>query len=268
MTKIFYFSGTGNSLHLANQLSEQIEDSVALSIVSRLSQRTEESLSGSVGFVFPVHAFSMPGAVKEFIKSLTFDKDTYIFAIATRMGSACRVFEDMDIILGEKGAGLSAKWFVNMPNNYLTLLPLSDEKEAKKLNLEAEDELSKIAETIKEKRISHEKDPHYSFIETNVLFPILSKVYNKTNYFGLENKFYADETCSGCSLCSNLCLSSKIVMNDGKPVWQKDVKCYHCLGCIHYCPKKAIQINKKTKKADRYHHPQISAKQIGKQKVN
>lgn len=265
MTKLFYFSGTGNSLHLTSRLSEQIEDSVTVSMATDASIK-QEKLLGTVGFIFPVHAFSLPKAVEAFIKNLTFDEDTYIFAIATRMGSSCKVFQEINKILEKQKVKLSAHWFVDMPNNYLTLLPLSDEEKVLEINKEADVKLNEIATIVNEQKKCFEKDSHYSFLETNILFPMLSKVYKKTNYFGLENKFHVEDTCNNCSLCKNICLSSKIQMKDDKPYWQKDVKCYHCLACIHYCPKQAIQLSKKTKKIGRYHHQEVSAKQIEAQK--
>lgn len=266
MSRIYYFSGTGNSLRIADSLSQQLSGCIALPVVAEFPAAAKERLSGTIGFVFPVHAFSLPTIVTAFLERLEFEKDAYVFAIATRMGSSCRAFENMDAILQKKGVQLSASWFLNMPNNYLTLLPLSDAQEAAKLNAEAEEKLPDIAEIVRARQIFSERDPHYSFFEKNMMFPILSGLYNSTNYFGMENKFHTDEKCNGCGLCARVCPSFKITMSAGKPVWQRDVRCYHCLACIHYCPQKAIQINNATKKAGRYHHPEVSASRIEAQK--
>ncbi|MDD4097061.1 MAG: EFR1 family ferrodoxin [Oscillospiraceae bacterium] len=97
--------------------------------------------------------------------------------------------------------------------------------------------------------------------------PILVFLFNKTRYFHLEKKFCAEENCTGCGLCEKVCLSGKIKMIDGKPVWDKKVNCYFCFACIHYCPVKAIQIKgSKSKERGRYHHSDVSAAEIMKEK--
>ncbi|MBN2536083.1 MAG: EFR1 family ferrodoxin [Spirochaetales bacterium] len=101
------------------------------------------------------------------------------------------------------------------------------------------------------------------------IIPILIFIYNKTRYFNLENKFYADINCTGCGICSKICLSGKIKMKDNKPTWNKKIKCIFCFACIHYCPAHAIQIkNGKTIVRGRYHHPEVSAGEIINQKNN
>jgi Pyruvate/2-oxoacid:ferredoxin oxidoreductase delta subunit len=51
------------------------------------------------------------------------------------------------------------------------------------------------------------------------------------------------------------------------PDWQKDVPCYYCFACIHFCPAHAIQIKGgKTSKKSRYHHPSVDAADIAAQK--
>lgn len=266
MSKIFYFSGTGNSLFIARQLAKQMGDCPVVPMVGEVRKGTNTALSGVIGLVFPVHAFSMPKLVADFLASSTFDKNTYIFAVATRMGSSCQVFDDIDKILSGKGVALTARWFINMPNNYLNLLPLSNVDQIRALNIEAAEAVTSIAANVNERKIYEEADPHYSHFERNIMFPMLNKLYTVTNYFGLENKFCADDKCINCSVCSRICPSNKIEMQNEKPVWKKDTPCYHCFACIHYCPAAAIQLNRKTRKVGRYHHANITIDDIAGQK--
>jgi len=46
-------------------------------------------------------------------------------------------------------------------------------------------------------------------------------------------------------------------MMNGIPTWHGH--CEHCLGCLQWCPKEAIQFRKVTLKYKRYHHPAIKA---------
>ncbi|BCJ99231.1 4Fe-4S ferredoxin [Anaerocolumna chitinilytica] len=221
-----------------------------------------------IGFVFPVYAFSLPKPVEAFLKEVYLPKDVFLFAVATRGGSSCQVFEEIDRILEKKGIKLNARFFLDMPNNYLTMFTPPAEVEANKILDVAETRLRDISKFISRREDSKEKDPHESYFEKNILFPILSRVYKKTNYFGMEKKFCTDSKCTGCSLCSKLCLSGKIHMEEGIPVWNQQINCYHCLSCIHYCPAQAIQLkDTKTNKIGRYHNPYITFEDIILQKL-
>ena len=55
--------------------------------------------------------------------------------------------------------------------------------------------------------------------------------------------FRAEDTCIGCGKCVELCPLNNIHLENGKPVWGKT----HCMACICYCPKEAIEYGKKSK---------------------
>ena len=262
-TQIFYFSGTGNSLSIAQKLSERLPDSEIVPIVSSYKNGVKEIKAETVGFIFPIHAFSLPKLVEEFIKSLSLKPDTYIFAMATRGGSCCKAFEEIDKILSQKGLRLHSYSFVEMPNNYLTLFGIPTDADINRLTAQAQKQIEQMAAIIKSRERYQPKDPHYSYAEKNILFPFLERVYKKTKFFNYGNRFYADSKCNGCSLCSKICLSGKITMNNDRPEWNKNVECLLCLACIHYCPCHAVQIRKtKTPHLGRYHHPEITAADI------
>ena len=267
-TKIFYFSGTGNSLFAAKQLAEKIPDAELVPIVQAYGiGQTVAVSSEAVGFVFPMHAFSLPEIVRLFLESVSLPENAYLFAVCTRGGACAPVFEQMDQILAQKELKLNSRFFIEMPNNYLTMFPVPSENEIRKLTEDAETVIASIAAAVADRKSVPLSDPHYSFFEKNVLFPILGKVFRKTRYFGVQNKFYADEKCCHCGRCAEVCLSGKITMRGSAPYWKKDVPCYYCFACIHFCPTHAIQIKgTKTPEKSRYHHPSIDAADIAAQK--
>jgi flavodoxin len=69
-TEIYYFSGKGNSLYVARELQKRISDSSLISIVSLLPKDVIQTNGKSVGLVSPVHALTIPIAVKQFLKKL------------------------------------------------------------------------------------------------------------------------------------------------------------------------------------------------------
>ena len=44
---------------------------------------------------------------------------------------------------------------------------------------------------------------------------------------------------------------NNVTLKDGKPSWGKN--CTHCMACICYCPKEAIEYGKKSVGQPRYH---------------
>jgi len=78
-TEIYYFSGTGNSLYVAKELQKRISETKLIPIVSLLNIDVIKTNAETVGFVFPVHALTIPIAVKRFIKKLIWShQNTYL----------------------------------------------------------------------------------------------------------------------------------------------------------------------------------------------
>ncbi|KKN39208.1 hypothetical protein LCGC14_0745920, partial [marine sediment metagenome] len=75
---------------------------------------------------------------------------------------------------------------------------------------------------------------------------------------------YADDNCTNCGICKDVCPVNNIILIDGRPQWQH--RCQQCLACINFCPEKSIQFGSQTLKTQRYHNPEITIKDIKAQK--
>lgn len=264
MMQIFYFSGTGNSLYIVEELHKSFPDAAVTPLLQFHDQPIQADI---VGFIFPVHAFTLPIPVKAFLEKINLDAASYLFAIATRGGSPCNVFLDMNRLLQKKGKSLNAHWFIDMPNNFCHVAATPERADIERLCAEALIKLEPIKAAIKNRDDVHSPDSVKSFWRKRLLFPALSAMLHKTNYLHTDRNFYADDTCIGCSLCSKVCLSGKIELKDGKPCWKEETECYFCFACINSCPRKAIQIRKtKSTTKGRYRHPQYTALDIARQK--
>ena len=100
--EIYYFSGTGNSLHIARELQKRIPEIDLIPIVNLLDKDTIETNAETAGFAFPVHRMTIPIPVKKFLKKLDLKSASYIFAIATRAGTQHIAFSEIDDILKKK----------------------------------------------------------------------------------------------------------------------------------------------------------------------
>lgn len=268
--EIYYYSGTGNSLHVAKELQKRIPEADLIPIISLLGNADIETKAETVGFVFPIYLMSIPAPVRKFLKRLDLKSVKYCFAIATHEDAPGRIDTHLEKILKKKGKTLDAYFTVKMAGNSPKyIMPNFMMKKgwvnriAKDKILALEDGVLKELDKIQEMLLKQEKHPqergHDFFLEHIV--PVLAE-NTKT-----EIQFYADSGCTGCGLCEKICLSQKIKIMDGKPVWQKNTQCYYCYACFNYCPTQSILIkNAYAEKNGRYHHPDVSPNEIARQK--
>ena len=78
---IYYFTGTGNSLYIAQQLKKQLEDCQIESMTKESPKKPIGGQEENIGFIFPVYYWGMPRIVKKFVEKLDINKGTYVFCI-------------------------------------------------------------------------------------------------------------------------------------------------------------------------------------------
>ena len=69
-TTIYYFSGTGNSLKIARDIAEKLEECELVPIAKVWQQDQLASTSEKVGFIFPLYYFGLPKIVYDFINNI------------------------------------------------------------------------------------------------------------------------------------------------------------------------------------------------------
>jgi hypothetical protein len=77
-TKLYVYTGTGNSLWIARQLALELKDA-ALQFMPLLSKEIQTE-ADRVGIIFPVHIWGLPSHVIQFIHHLQVKPETYLFA--------------------------------------------------------------------------------------------------------------------------------------------------------------------------------------------
>ncbi len=70
--KTFYFTATGNSLHVAKKIGGEL-----LSIPRMLKEKRFKFEDEAVGFVYPCYGFGLPRLVEEFILKSEFKADYF-----------------------------------------------------------------------------------------------------------------------------------------------------------------------------------------------
>lgn len=250
---IFYFSGTGNSLYVAQKLSEN--DGIKLiDIADAIREKHFEyqlEKDEKIGFVFPVYFYGLPTVVAEFVDQLNIKSDSkpYIYSVITCGGSIGNADKMLKKLLEKKHLELNSSFSVLMPNNYTIMYDVPTKEEQNLVLQDAENEIENVAKLVDTKEKGNFAFHGYLFPFTPILYPIYG-IYRKTK------KFYATEDCNNCGSCAEMCPTEVIQIENRKPVWIKE-KCSHCSACINRCPTRAIQYGNSTKKRGRYVNPNV-----------
>lgn len=240
---IFYFSGTGNSRWIAQKIAEGTEDRAA-DIVPLIKEKKEPYKAGpgeAVGFVFPVYAWGAPEILTDFARRVILDKNNYTFAACTCGAEAGNAVKKFSGIVPLK-SGFS---FV-MPNNYVVASKVYSPGKVQKLIDEARERLSYVCAAINDrKEVMDVKRGPMAGIKSSLACGAFNKFGRRTD------KFSADEKCTSCGMCAEICPAGTISIKDGRPEWGG--KCIQCLACINRCPEEAIQYGKNSYKNGRYY---------------
>jgi len=260
-TTIYYFTGTGNSLKIAKSLSNKLKECELIPIAKVWEEDNFVLTSEKVGFVFPLYYAGLPKIVHDFLTKIDLIKSNYFFAVVTNAGDINTTpLQQIETILNAKSKTLSAGFFIVMPNNYILGYDIHSEARQKEFFEEANKKIDIIHKTVENNENNLGKD----FFEKR---RIKSEKFNKTfrdSVHESDKSFYAEESCTSCGICVNVCPVNNIALVEEKPQWQH--KCQQCLACINFCPEKCIQFGDKTLKTQRYHHPEITVKDIASQK--
>ncbi|MFX1256885.1 MAG: EFR1 family ferrodoxin [Promethearchaeota archaeon] len=257
-TTIYYFSGTGNSLKIARDLSEKLEECELVPIAKVWQMDYIVSTSEKVGFIFPLYFYGLPKIVYDFVNKIQLDTTNYLFAIITKGGDIDGVaFQQLERILGARSKTLSAMFSIKMPPN---LYVIYSEEMQKELLQKSIIKIEKVAEIIKKNGKNLKKEinkKEESQLEKR------NKHFQK-NVNANDKFFYVDENCNQCGICEKICPVNNLIIVEGVPQWQHE--CQQCVACINFCPEKSIQYGKITLEMQRYHHPEITVQDMITQK--
>lgn len=247
-SKIYYFSGTGNSLAVSRKLEENfIEKGNIVPLAIFENEEIVDVDTDVLGFVFPVYFMTIPDIVKRFVKKLNFKTDTYIFAIATCNGIPGNSLFTLNKCLNKKGKKLSSGFTIDMPGNAIITPP---EIEAERLK-NYKTKVAEIANYVN--CLSTNEFEGKNNFKNHIMSSTMSILAKKFQF--APNKYSSTSECIGCGVCEKVCPVNNIKVVEKRPQWEN--KCANCLACFHWCPKKAVVINKFLKKRNRYHHPEI-----------
>lgn len=260
INKIYYFSGTGNSMRAATVIAQTLGST---EIISMRCNPSEVSAADSdiIGFVFPVYHWTICEAVQDFISALEINPNAYIFAVSTPSFVNGFSFEKLNKLLIEKGAVANlCIVYPPFPSPGLRV-PATERK------------LGKISRMIRKKAANNYAKASWL---TRLIYPKIMPKYRAIQA-EVDKGFFISDDCISCGVCSRVCPKKNITMENSRPVFLHNCSC--CMACVSFCPKKAVKyrlppeqlqkINtplmrmmKLPDKRKRYHNPHISANDL------
>ena len=252
-TTLYYFTGTGNSLWAARELTRHIPDA-ELVPMARLIQKggTITAPEGRIGFIFPVYIGGPPLMVSDFAEKINLDAADEIFALVTMVKAGDGAWKQLNSILTKRSYQMDAAYSVKTPTNYMLLGDVLPEEQEIDVIADARSDLERIAGKISRGEKGFEKGTSLLNLFSGFLYSFVKGRIRKQ-----AAQFRADEKCNNCGTCELVCPAYNITVSGvNPPVWGD--ACESCFACINFCPRSAIQSGKKTGTRGRYHHPDVS----------
>lgn len=249
---ILYFSATGNTKWIAQQLSTFISDSRIYSITNIESDIFETINEGeALGFCFPIHAWGIPEPMVRFIQHLSKTKRIpYIYMVCTCGDDCGKVHLQFKRILKKLGHRPNYMASIQMPNTYVNLpgFDVDTDETVQNKKRKAAETIQHIAQQVKQnKQGCYVYQGTFPWFKSTVLKYAFKRFLVKDKYFTLT------DDCIGCGKCVKTCPSNNMMMEGNHPVWIHNGDCTTCMACYHHCPRHAIRFGKHTDKKGQYY---------------
>ncbi len=241
---IFYFSGTGNTWWVSNEIVLQLEklghSARAFSIEALPVNEVKELIQDSdiVGFGYPIHGSDLPVPMKNFIEQLPVVSTKQAFVFCTQWlwsGDGAAVGGTM---LHDKGFNVQWGEHFLMPNNVtVSIIRLPYTNDPGRLAGVLGRAAKRAAHFVQE--IDAGRASLHGFNQVSFCLGSLQRVPFRRVFHKFQSDIGIDyANCIDCGECVRLCLVDNFYYED------KDIKtrgnCIICFRCYNFCPVAAI----------------------------
>ena len=246
---ILFFSATGNTKFIAEELARRLDDT-ALDLRGKIRDHDYSPVSSEKPFVIcsPVYVCEPPRFLTEYLRKtpLVGNQDAY-FVFTSGGYSGISAFLARRLARKKQMLYRGSADF-KMPRSYLisSAYPPLEKEEIEARIRACAAKLPETAETIR--RGETLKSRHIWLWEKLVTLPF-TPVWVRLRQ-GTKD-FTVTDACISCGKCERGCPLRVIRMENGRPVWRSK-SCAHCMACIQNCPVGAIEYGKLTQGKERY----------------
>lgn len=243
---ILYFSGTGNSRHVAETIAKATGDQL-LSLNDQLRQKNKGALHSDKPYVIvaPTYAWRMPKVVSQWLSEAKLSGSKQLYFVLTCGSETHQAGKYAKQLAESKGLQYMGLASIVLPENYITMYEAPAEELAAAMIRQAQPHIQETAKLIQQ---GQRLETPPATAGGKVMSGLVNPLFYLTTVSA--KGFYATEGCVRCGKCEQLCPLGNIELPDGRPVWGKD--CTHCMACICGCPVEAIEYKNKTQGKTRY----------------
>ena len=244
---VLYFTGTGNSRHIAERIAHALNDTL-ISLNDRIKSGdiTPLAVNGRLVLVMPTYAWRIPRIVRDHLlrTELRGARETwFVMDCGSEIGNADKYNREL---CAEKAISCMGTAQIVMPENYIAMFSAPQADKARQIVAKAEPDIDRAIAAIQAGEcFAPTRNNLYDRLMSGPVNPIFYKCFVKAD------AFTASDACIGCGQCAKRCPMNNVTLKDGKPVWGRN--CTHCMACICYCPVSAIEYGKKSVGQPRYH---------------
>lgn len=254
---IFYFTGTGNSLEVAQIIAQATDDKLVDIGKAYKHKRFNFTLKQGedLGFVFPTYSWSTPPIIDAFIRRARFTTEDgqlympqYCYLVLTSssfVGNTARFFAGE--FYKAMGININASFSVKTVGNHIANYAPAEGEKKNLILKKAQKQAHEVAQKIRDHQQVNEETRHPFGM-------LMSAITGRDEKPRSTKEFYTLSTCTHCGLCVDVCPTNTITLIDGKPRWA-EMGCTLCFACLHRCPAHAIQYGKNTETRPRYINP-------------
>lgn len=246
---ILYYTGTGNSRHLARILAEKLGDEMV-----SVTEMIREGRSGDFHsekpwvFVCPTYGWQIPRIFRDFIRNAGFSGSREAWFVMNCGSETGNAAEGIRSLCAEKNLRFHGVMQIKMPENYIAMFSAPSAAEAEEIIRKGERRAVEAAGLIAAGQDFPTRKP--SVLDKFYSGPVNAFFYK---FCIGDKKFYATSRCISCGKCVESCLLHNISLEQGRPVWHGS--CTHCMACISQCPTEAIEYGKHSVGLRRYYLP-------------
>ena len=248
---VLYFTGTGNSRHIAERIAHALNDTL-ISLNDRIKSGdiTPLAVNGRLVLVMPTYAWRIPRIVRDHLlrTELRGARETwFVMDCGSEIGNAAKYNR---ALCREKGPRLHGHGADRHAGEF--------HRHVQRTNRRGGAPDRRQSRAVHRPRDRRDPRRTHVFAAAQKLYDrIASSAVNPVFYllFVKANPFTASDVCIGCGKCEKLCPLNNITLQNARPVWGSN--CTQCMACICYCPTRAIEYGKKSVGKPRYHFEEL-----------
>lgn len=190
------------------------------------------------------------------MENLIFTNEQKIFTIVGCGGNRGLAHLDMRKQIEAASKKVQLEYMISLPGSYILSYSAFPDVYSKLTTSFSYKKIEQIA-----KAIQSDSDP--ISLKTGMFYTASREAElqkNIASYNEVCQGYTISNSCKHCGICAKVCPTQNITLQNGQVSFGEN--CQQCMACIQWCPQRAIDYKGKASSRKRYHHINISLKDM------